>query len=440
MTKRCVSSLLRCAAIPLMIATLSRSAAACSLRAPWEVPDPLMIAFMGTPLPDTVRAGDGSLRPVTAMGHFGRGAPRVAYGQRVRVDRVGEQARRALPRDTREVVLVPWDYAADCTPVAWGRSARWLPDSLGGLFRARLRPRAEWAENLPTFDLLGPSSQPYRDRLPGLTDFFRASSREPRLSALALLAFYDRLPELGPTPDTVAALRWITRTRADTALRDKYPVGAFMYAARRQFAIARAQAIRVPMAGVFRLDVSIDSAPPRTLFLRVAAIAVSVQDSMRGVPDTAHVPRQPEGYYVYADAAMTLLPTSARCEASDHSAVSYVDLDWHDPMPADGTGEWKGGIDVRLLEVLLSSEERALWRERRRAAASAVIDSERTMPDSVLAQRRNRPFIFIPNRPLRIRQDAVGPMRIEGVMNVPFLGTFRIRGTRISRDPLLCNS
>lgn len=434
---RCLFGLVRCAAIPLMIAALSRSAAACSLRAPWEINDPLMIAFMGSPLSDTVLAGDGSRRPVVAMGHSGVGAPRVAYGQRVRVDRLGDRARTALPRNTREVVLVPWDYAADCSPVAWGHSARWLPDSLSGLFRARLRPRAQWAQGIPTFDITGTHFQPYRDRPSGATVFNEMSSRESRLSALALLSLYDALPPQGVAPDTLAALQWITRMRADTALANRYPVSAFMYDARAQFASARAKAIRVPVAGTFRLDVFIDSLPPRTLFLRVSATVSSLQDSARGIPDTAHVPRLPEGYYISAAAAATIdqLPTQCRV---DQARIAYVDLDWHAPTPADGTGEWKGGIDERLLALLLSRDERERWQGRRRAAAAAAADSLRTMPDSVGALRRNRPFIFIPNRPLRMSQDAVGPMRIEGATTIPLLGVFRIRGERISLDPLPC--
>ncbi len=435
---RCLFRLVRCAAIPLMIAALSRSAAACSLRAPWEINDPLMIAFMGSPLSDTVLAGDGSRRPVVAMGHSGAGAPRVAYGQRVRVDRVGDRARNALPRDTREVVLVPWDYAADCSPVAWGRSARWLPDSLSGLFRARLRPRAQWARGIPTFDITGTHFQPYSDRPSGATVFDVLSSRESRLSAPALLSFYDALPPLGVAPDTLAALQWITRMRADTALANRYPVGAFTYDARAQFESARAKAIRVPVAGTFRLDVLIDSLPPRTLFLRVSAAVSSLQDSARGIPDTALVPRLPEGYYISTAAAKTIDQLPTQCREFDHATIAYVDLDWHVPMPADGTGEWKGGIDERLLELLLSSDERERWQARRRAAFAATADSLRTMPDSVRALDRNRLFIFIPDRPLRISQDAVGPMRIEGAITIPLLGVFRIRGERISRDPLPC--
>lgn len=436
--RRCPPALLRRAAILLTMAALPRSAAACSLRAPWEINDPRMLAFMGTPLADTVRAGNGAMLPVVAMGHSGRGAARTVYGQRVRVDRMGDAARRALPPDTREVVLVPWDYAADCTPVAWGQSARWLPDAPSSLFRARLRPRAEWAEGLPTFDLLDAAFQPYRERAERTVTFDGVLSREPRLGALALLSFYDALPPTGRAPDTLAALQWMTRTQADTALAGRYPVTAFMQDARAQFARARANAVRVPVAGTFRLDVSIDGQLSRPLFLRVGATVASLQDSARGMPDTALVPRLPEGYYAFATAATTLEQLHSRCPARDRSTIAYVDLDWHAPMPANGTGAWQGGIDARLLAVLLSPGETAAWYARRRAASAAAAESLRTAPDSVRALRRNQPFVFIPDRPLRVTQDAEGPMRIEGVITVPLLGAFTIRGERISREPLVC--
>lgn len=442
MTNRCASRLLRWGAILLMIAMGSDVAAACSLRPPWEIEDPRLIAFIGSPLPDTVRAGAGSMHPVEEMGHFGGGAPRVAYGQRVRLDRLGDLARRALPRGAREVVLVPWDYATDCRPVVWQRSARWLSDGLNGLFRARLRAPADWAEGIPTFDIVGPQLQPYRELLPGATVvdavFNRMFSREPRLSAPELLALYDSLPPMGAEPDTVAALRWLIQTRADTALMRRYPVNRFWSSARRQFAYARAKAVRVPVAGTFRLDVTFDTLPPRTLFLRLDATVSSLQDSMRGVLDTALVPRLPEGYYVNAEAATTLEQLATNCVDRTSSAFAYVDLDWHPPMPADGTGEWKGGIDARLLEVLLSRDERERWQVRRRAASAAAAESMQALPDSVRAIRLSQPFIFIPDRPLRIRQNATGPMRIDGVMTIPLLGRFQVRGERISRAPFVC--
>lgn len=427
------------AAIPLMIAAMTQPAAACTLRAPWEINDPLMIPFMGSPLPDTVLAGNGALNPIVAMGHSGRGAPRVAYGQRVRVDRVGELARRALPRNTREVVLVPWDYASDCRPVAWARSARWLPDSLSGLFRGRLRPRAEWAQGIPTFDISTTQFQPYRDGVPGVAEIFRGSSRAPRLSTQTLLDFYDALPAPAITQDTLAALRWLATTRADTALADKYPVDAFIHAVRYQFRNTRAKDLRVPMAGTHKLTVSIDSLPPRTLYLRVASTVTSLQDSMRGTPDTAQVPRLPEGYYAYAAADTSIDRLPLQCIGSPNSNVSYIDLDWHTPLAADGTGEWKSGIDERLLDVLLSNEERDRWRTRRREASAAMFDSLQNLSDSVRTQSQNRPFIFIPNRPLRVSQDTVGPMRINGTMNIPLLGALHIRGERVSRVSLQCD-
>ncbi|WP_411282456.1 hypothetical protein [Gemmatimonas sp.] len=429
---------LRGAAISSLLIAIAHTAEACSLAAPWGINDPLMIAFLGSPLADTVVAGNGLRTPVVAMGHSGSGAPRTAFGQRVRVDRLGDRARRALPRDTREVVLVPWDYAADCRPVAWGRSARWLPDSLRGLFRARLRPQAQWAQGVPTFDVTGTQFQPYRDIAEGTNTVDGVYSRAPRLSARSLLLFYDGLPPQARDPDTLAAMQWMARVKADTTLAGRYPVTEFVYLARTQFATARARAVRVPVAGTFRLNVTLDTLPPRTLFLRVAATVSSMQGSMRGIPDTARVPRVPEGYYVSATAAVTLEGLAATCHMFDRATIAYVDLDWHGPMPADGIGEWKGGIDARLFNALFSADELDRWQARRRAASAERADSLRALPDSIRARVRDAPFIFIPNRPLRVIQEAGRPMRIEGAMILPLMGELQIRGERFSRDSLPC--
>ncbi|QJR35835.1 hypothetical protein [Gemmatimonas groenlandica] len=410
----------RWAAIAMMLAGLSRSAAACSLVAPWEINDALMIAFIGSPLADTVLAGDGSHRPIVATGHSGAGASRVAYGQRVRVDRVGNRARAALPRDTREVVLVPWDYAADCRPVAWSRSARWLPDSLSGLFRARLRPRAEWARGIPTFDITGAHFQPYRDAPRGVG----VHSREPRLSAQALLSFYDALPSWGREPDTVAARDWINRIRADTALAGRYPVTSFIGRAGEEFEIARARSLRIPISGTFRLDVLVDGLASRTMFLRVGSTVASMDYPQRDSSDNTLEAPLPEGYAADAAAATAVSHLALSCHDVRGAAVSYVNVAWHSRTPANGVGEWQVGIDPGLVDVILSQEERDRLGVHRGSAAKAA----------------NDPLLFSVTRPLRVVQGATGPLRIEGVMSVPLLGVVQVRGERISREALPCSN
>ena len=137
-----------------------RVAAACSLASPWESSTrrPGRVEFLGAPTPDTVLAGAGAMPSGSGPGHLGpTRAGRAIHGQVVRVRRLSAAADPALAAAVKRaggrVVLVPWDYGPDCSPLPWGRSARWLPDPVGGLFTAVPRDPAHWADGMPTFDL-----------------------------------------------------------------------------------------------------------------------------------------------------------------------------------------------------------------------------------------------------------------------------------------------
>jgi hypothetical protein len=206
------------------VALLSISAPlahACSLVRPWEYRRPRRIEFEATPIHDTVLAGAGDMQFVQAPGHFGPGTARAIYGQRVRVNRLTARARAALPEGVREVLLVPWDYGADCRPVPWSRSAGWLPDTLTGVFAATLRAREHWAGDLPTLDIT-PFAQPYRE--PPADTTVRDWLPTRRLGIDRLLRLYDELWPLDTPLDTVTALAYAERLRADTSLAGRYPV------------------------------------------------------------------------------------------------------------------------------------------------------------------------------------------------------------------------
>lgn len=161
---------------------------------------PRNVPFIGTALGDTLLAGPGAMRPIVAMGHTGFGQPREIFGQQVHVDRIGTRARHAFPAGTTEVVLVPWEFDAECSPVAWGRSARWLD--------------------------------------PG-------------------------------TADSIAALAELRRLSVDSAFAGTYPVIEFLRTARDEFSWARRRAIRVPVAGTFRLVLERIGGSTTTAILRV---------------------------------------------------------------------------------------------------------------------------------------------------------------------------
>jgi hypothetical protein len=218
------------AASSLLASLGAPTAHACSLVSPWQYRQASRLEFIGAALPDTVFAGAGTTTFNEEPGHFGRGRARPIHGQRVRVVQLGERARRALPPGVREVLLVPWDYDMSCQTAIWGPSARWVRDSAPGVFAARLRPRAHWAGDLPTLDIV-PFLQPYRDPPPDTTlraglpvrpDGRRYSIREslpyPRLTAARLLRLFDALWEPNAPLDSATAHDYVARLRADTSL------------------------------------------------------------------------------------------------------------------------------------------------------------------------------------------------------------------------------
>ncbi len=431
-----------CGAMALACALVPHTADACSLVPVWGIRDTSRIAFIGTPYADTVRAGPGTMNPVLEPGHFGRGQAREIFGQRVRVDQLGAQARRALPAGVREVVLVPWDYAGSCRPVPWNGSARWLADAQSGLFRARLRARADWADGLPTFDIVGTHMQPY----PARVDTVSAVSHgvdplRPRLTAEALLRFYDMVPPPNSVPDSIAALAFARQIRADSTLHGRYPAAEFYADARGEIDRARQNGLRIPVAGTFRIEAVMDSGPPRTFFLRTNARITTLQLSMRGEPDTSLVPPVPEGYSVLASAAPTLDRLAPSCNRGPGGVFGYMDLAWHPPVPEDGTGQWIAGLDGRFFERMLSPEELEALRQYRITASRAHRDSIQARNDSLAARGETpepSPYLFVPYRPLRVTQDDSGPMRIDGTMTLSGLGAIPVRAERISHDVMPC--
>ena len=112
---------------------------------------PREVHFLGIARSDTLATGLGDVSYRIDEGHFGRGTDRTMYGQLIDVEQLGTRrpgALRTLRRPVRQVVLVPWDYGDDRSPVPWARTARWVPPSTRGLFSAVLRDPAHWVAGI----------------------------------------------------------------------------------------------------------------------------------------------------------------------------------------------------------------------------------------------------------------------------------------------------
>jgi hypothetical protein len=123
--------------------------------------------LVGVALPDTLRAGRGSVAVSTEGGHWGSGRPREVYGQLVHFEMVNAdapEALRSLPPERRKIILVPWDYDAGCKPTYWTRSAAWVEAGREGFYTVRLRPIHDWVNGIPVADAFTADRNPYRPR------------------------------------------------------------------------------------------------------------------------------------------------------------------------------------------------------------------------------------------------------------------------------------
>ena len=432
MSRLCRVPSLLLAGVALLSLTASL-AHACSLVRPWEYRRPARIEFEATPIRDTVLAGAGSMQFVQAPGHFGPGTARAIYGQRVLVGRLTARARAALPEGVREVLLVPWDYGADCRTVPWSRSAGWLPDTLTGVFAATLRAREHWAGDLPTLDIT-PFAQPYRE--PPADTTLPDWLPKRRLGIDRLLRLYDELWFMDTPLDTVTALAYAERLRADTSLVGRYPVSEFVQQALHTFTEARRRAVRSPVSGTFRLEVSLNDGPPRPLFLRTAATPTSLEYAPRVGGDTALAPPTPTSYTMHATTAVRPDSLAPSCGVDRRYTTAYVYVQWHGDPDAGGEHTWPADLDDRLFPSLLTPSEHAKWQTDVQAANEAARAArERAW---AAGERPPAPGPYVQRYRVRFTRDPAGPVRVEGTMDVPHIGTARVRGERVSDEVLSC--
>lgn len=247
--------------------------------------EPSATYFLGTARPDTLPAGPGqqifyprqeasgsrgearSEDPVSAPEH-------PIYGQVVSISRIGgraaDQVRGAAARFHGEVVVVPWSYRADCRPIAWSGSARWLRPGAEAMYIARLREPKYWVGGRPTFDVLA-SRQPYPEAavLAHLPD----ATPEPALSAGEYFELYEALPDPGALDkDSDGALRAVRAWVAmHPQLASREPVWDVVSGALSTAEYARVARILPPMTGTYRATVTPWNGVPRTLFIRTSA-------------------------------------------------------------------------------------------------------------------------------------------------------------------------
>jgi len=419
------------AVIAVVVAEAPAASPACSKRdLPFHGSGPM---FIGTATGDTVAAGSGGVKYRIAGGHFGRGVERAFYGQVVQVEKLGATLRTSLrsvlSKEPNQVILVPWDYAADCNPVPWSRSARWVESGDRGLFFGSLRDTAHWVGGLPTFDVHTPQSVPY-PTAPGYRRMGRGERRstspgDSTLTPDELLSLYDVLAEeKADRADTgrsiVARLqKW---ARDYPHLAPKYPARQLISSALRGVESSRVRAISSPLAGTYRFNYKFSSGDSLTLFARTVERPTTLLWSITGQEEATNsstaLPRA-EGYYLPAQVDTSLAGIVARTATSIGIArQGYVAVVEQPAFSDRDSSMWLGSVDLA------------------RAAGSFAADTAlratlKALDQIMYAMYEEGTLTFAPGRFVRRRD---GSVRFE--MDVKRNGEliFSVRGERISAE------
>jgi hypothetical protein len=298
----CVLRLRVALAAPVMAALLTGATPtpleACSKATFIDVQPELYFVF--TALPDTVEAGwSGATfgsRPLSDMEHLAPEGP--LWAQVVRLDDVGGEAAKRLPVDSEYLIVVPWDYGADCRPLPWQRSARFLEPGEEGLMFATLRDPEHWVDGVPTADFHLPYSQPY----PRQAQFVL----RPLMSVEDAFRFHHVLPRPGDLRDDAAAavaplLEW---ARKNPKLARQGPANDMIQRHLRRITREEVRRLDVPVVGTYRFVLDLGDGVPRTFYARTRSAPTSPTPVEPG-NDWVRELRPPSygGYTLWAESA-----------------------------------------------------------------------------------------------------------------------------------------
>jgi hypothetical protein len=261
-----IQHLARAAAACIAVAAVPADARACSMPTFPSHRGGVHLVTIATA--DTVLAGAAGMRYKVERGK----AERPVYGQVAAVERVGGDDAGRLPGGTRRVVLVPWGYDESCERTLWTSSARWVEPGMRGLLWGSLRPREQWVDGMPTVDVTEPYSLPYAPH--------RWRGEGPALEAEQLFELMQRFPaydEYRANRDAFVrpVLDW---ARAHPELARRFPADDFVVAAESRVRHARVRRIDPPLAGTYRLTVTVDGGAPHTLYVRTGSAPASEWD------------------------------------------------------------------------------------------------------------------------------------------------------------------
>ena len=388
--------------------------------------------FIAVPTPDTVYAGAGTVKYVVAPGHFGPRGDRRIYGQILRVEQIGGLAAPLLQPNVTEVVVVPWDYSADCTPVPWTRSSVWLPPNERGLLTATLRDSAFWANGIPTFDVHTPDMQPYPQR--AAQQMRRRNAPPDTLMSIEdLFSLMEILPaqrELADSPERAVEplFHW---ARANPELARRYPAVAALRRARSSVIDALVRGIRSPLVGTYRLSFRVDEGPERAFYVRSQAIPAAHWSGLLEPPPQSDDPTvilRPPGYYLRVTGALNPSDLPDTCNPNvdpRNYKDGYIAVLDQSPSHTPEGLQWMGKVELDLLTRVFKDD----------AELRTFVKDEFYHTFERLRQGMSR----TDNLPARFTQAGSGAIWFEQTTTLAEGRRIVITGERISNATVSCN-
>lgn len=372
------------------------------------------VLFVGVAQADTMLAGAGTVGFTVAPGHFGRAGTRSIFGQVVSVESLPSVDRKLLPRETTRVLLVPWDYGADCRPTPWMRSAQWIPSGTRGIYNAQLRERTAWVNDIPTLDVMSPAFTPYTGKA--------GRYGEPDsmvLSVDELFPVIDVMPDPQVMSDDPARAvePFLTWVRANREVLERSPINMLHFETMswaRDRAFAR---IESPLLGTYRFTVSIPGHTDRVFFGRTGAKPYydwywRRSDKVTTDPTTM---QWAVGYFMLVQLATNADSLSDRC--APKSADVGADIAHAD---SGGVRVWRGFVDMPMLTAMFPAD-------------TALVPYAESWSKGFAARQRTHG-----DAPARFTMRSGGLLQLHAEFPLDENRRVVLRGERISRDVSRC--
>jgi hypothetical protein len=224
--------------------------------------------FIGIAQFDTLLAGPGSTEFKLDQGHYGRARERPIYGQLIRVEKWGGNQPALQAASGSTAVVVPWDYAADCSTTPWGGHWVWLRTGDRMVFSPQLRDRKYWIDGHPTFDAFSPQFDAYPVRYED-----PVMGRQP--TGLTVDQLFELL-ELVPSAEQISQLGWAATENVGQWAKT-HPELAASYPAREvginlswEAGDSHARHINSPLLGTYRFWLTYPNGRQRQFFVRTS--------------------------------------------------------------------------------------------------------------------------------------------------------------------------